>query len=339
VAGLAGGSALGGAAGAGIASVAAGKLNDLSGAIAGSNPTGSADINTALGNIVANAIAAGAGAAVGSNAGAISGYNVDLYNRQLHSDEKEAIADKAGNDGTEQDKLTKAACLAVKCWAQYPVGSDAYNANYVSQLEASQLEPQIEWVNNQKESGLFNYTPGQKVTDMVRSDPLGVAKDTARIVTGGLTVKTGAGICVTTGVGCALGGGEMVAFGLSDMAEGGDSLYNRYNGISSPGTNPLRWGFNQLSPTWGDAAYDGANLVFAIGALRAQVPLKMGTTDGLNRSGSMFDVTVPRMNNNTLVPFIGHVAPYGTTQGILLFGVGTKGLNVINDMREPGGKR
>ncbi|WMY10016.1 hemagglutinin repeat-containing protein [Paraburkholderia phenoliruptrix] len=61
VTGLAGGNAVGGAAGAAIASIAAGKLNKLSDAIAGANPTGSGDVNTALGNIVANAIATGAG--------------------------------------------------------------------------------------------------------------------------------------------------------------------------------------------------------------------------------------------------------------------------------------
>ncbi|MGN5476822.1 hypothetical protein ACTMU2_07250 [Cupriavidus basilensis] len=55
------------------------------------------------------------------------------------------------------------------------------------------------------------------------------------------------------------------------------------------------------------------------------MPLKMGTADGLNRSGSMFDVTVPRFNNNTLIPFTGWTAPYGTTQTILLYGVGAKG--------------
>jgi filamentous hemagglutinin len=263
----------------------------------------------------------------------------DRYNRQLHPEEKNAIAKQANGDQAEQDKLTKAACLAVKCWAEYPVGSDAYNANYVSQLEATQLGPEVEWVNRQQEAGLFNYTPGQKITDMVRSDPLGVGKDAAKIVTGGLTVKTGAGICATTGAGCALGGAGMIAFGAGDMVEGADGLYNRYNGISSAGTNPLRWGFNQLSPTWGDAVYDSANLAFAIGTIRAQVPLKMGTADGLNRSGSMFDVTVSRMNNNTLIPFTGQTAPYGVTQGILLFGVGAKGATVINDVRQAGGKK
>ncbi|CAB4048461.1 hemagglutinin repeat-containing protein [Paraburkholderia phenoliruptrix] len=86
VTGLAGGNALGGAAGAGIASIAAGKLNELSGAIAGSDPTGNPDINKALGNIVSNAIATGAGAAVGGDAGATSAYNVDRFNRSEHDD-------------------------------------------------------------------------------------------------------------------------------------------------------------------------------------------------------------------------------------------------------------
>jgi filamentous hemagglutinin len=88
VTGLAGGNAIGGAAGAGIASIAGGRLNELSGAIAGSNPTGNADMNMALGNIVANAIATSAGAAVGGDAGAFEGYNTDRFNRQLNVDGK-----------------------------------------------------------------------------------------------------------------------------------------------------------------------------------------------------------------------------------------------------------
>ncbi|WP_186059192.1 hemagglutinin repeat-containing protein, partial [Burkholderia gladioli] len=81
VTGLAGGNAVGGAAGAAIASIASGKLNELSGAIAGSDPTGDGNMNQALGNIVANALATGAGAAVGGESGAFSGYNVDRFNR------------------------------------------------------------------------------------------------------------------------------------------------------------------------------------------------------------------------------------------------------------------
>jgi filamentous hemagglutinin len=262
----------------------------------------------------------------------------DRFNRQLHLDEKKAIADKAGNDKAEQDKLTKAACLAVKCWSEYPVGSDAYNSNYVSQLEASQLGPELTWVNQQKETGLFAYTPIPKIGDAVQSDPLGVAKDSAKVVIGGVTAKTGAGLC-TTGAGC-VPGTAMIAFGLSDMAEGADGLYNRYNGINSSGVNPLRWGFNQALPAgWGDIAYDGLNVAGAILALKAPVPLKMGVADGLNRPGSMFDVMVPNINNNRLIPFVNQALPYGTNQAILLFGVGSKGTTVINDIRRAGDQK
>lgn len=336
IGGLGGGSigtALQGAAGAGLSAAIARELNSLSKGI--KDETGSA----LLGNLAANVVAGAGGALVGGGVGATTAANVDLYNRQLHPDEKQAIKEAANGDKAEEDRLTRAACYAVKCWAEFAPGSAEYSANYVSQLEASQLGPELAWVNNQLEAALFVYTPLQKVADMATSDPWGVAKDAAKVVLGGVTAKTGAAICTTTGVGCALGGGGLVLFGLSDMAEGADGLYNSYNGISSPGTNPLRWGFNQLSPTWGDAAYDGVNLALAIGALRAQVPLKMGTADGLNRSGSMFDVTVPRINNNTLIPFTGQAAPYGVTQGILLFGAGSKGLNVINDVLQAGDKK
>ncbi|WP_175820073.1 polymorphic toxin type 22 domain-containing protein [Burkholderia sp. BCC0419] len=95
VTGLAGGNAVGGAAGAAIASIASGKLNELSSAIAGSDPTGNANMNQALGNIVANALATGAGAAVGGEAGAFSGYNADRFNRQLHPDERKWAQDRA----------------------------------------------------------------------------------------------------------------------------------------------------------------------------------------------------------------------------------------------------
>ncbi|MDR5828368.1 hypothetical protein P9250_10840 [Caballeronia sp. LP006] len=86
VAGLGGGSignAAQGAAGAGISAAAAGKLNELSHDIAASSPTGNADADRALGNIIANVIATGAGAAVGGSSGAAAASAVDLYNGQI----------------------------------------------------------------------------------------------------------------------------------------------------------------------------------------------------------------------------------------------------------------
>src|SRR5579863_9509145 len=150
----------------------------------------------------------------------VQAMNKDLYNRQLHPDEKTAIANKAGDDQDAQDRLTKAACIAVKCWAEYPVGSEEYNKNYVSQLEASQLQPELAWVNRQKEAGLFDYTPLQKVGDALQSDPVGVAKDIAKAGVGLATVMNGGVLC-GSGAGCAIGS-WMAAFGTSDMIEGGD---------------------------------------------------------------------------------------------------------------------
>jgi filamentous hemagglutinin len=90
VAGLGGGAgnAVAGAAGAGMASLAAGKLNGLSDAIAGASPTGNPEMDKALGNIVANVVATGAGYVAG-NAGALEAGNVDLYNRTAHEDTNE----------------------------------------------------------------------------------------------------------------------------------------------------------------------------------------------------------------------------------------------------------
>jgi hypothetical protein len=84
-----------------------------------------------------------------SGAGVFAFSDADLYNRQLHPDEKAAIHNKANGDTAEEKKLTRAACYAVKCWAEYPVGSAAYSANYVSPEQAAQLTTELAWVNSQ----------------------------------------------------------------------------------------------------------------------------------------------------------------------------------------------
>ncbi|MEM5330838.1 hypothetical protein VSR34_30175 [Paraburkholderia sp. JHI2823] len=131
----------------------------------------------------------------------------------------------------------------------------------------------------------------------------------------------------------------MATFGMSEVVEGGSGLYNRYNGVNTSGDNPLRWGFNQLNPTWGNAMYDGINFAFSVAALKVQVPLNMGVADGLNRPVSMFGVTVPRIDNVNLWPFIKQPWPYGTAQGALLLGVGSKGAAVVNDVRQAAGDK
>lgn len=151
---------------------------------------------------------------------------------------------------------------------------------------------------------------------------------------GGVTAKTGAALCANA-VGC-VPGGFMVAFGLSDAYEGADGLFARYEGKNRSGINPLRYGINQINPSWGDTAYDGLNLMASVAALRVSVPLKIGNLEGMNRPKSMFGVSVPNIRNQTLIPFINRPAPYGTTQSILLFGAGSKTVTVVNDINKTG---
>jgi hypothetical protein len=87
----------------------------------------------------------------------------------MHFDEKERIRAAAGGDADKQARLTKAACFEIKCWAQFPEGSDLYKANYVSVAEISGLQAEWDWVKGQKNFGAFNYTPSQKFTDWVAS--------------------------------------------------------------------------------------------------------------------------------------------------------------------------
>ncbi len=92
------GSAAAGAAGAGVASALAGKLNGLADEIGGA--TGS----MTLGNVTSNVLAGLGGAVVGGGMGAFTASNADLYNRQLHPEEKtlaKQLADKSGGKYTQ----------------------------------------------------------------------------------------------------------------------------------------------------------------------------------------------------------------------------------------------
>ncbi|WP_186057479.1 hemagglutinin repeat-containing protein [Burkholderia gladioli] len=330
VTGLAGGNTVGGAAGAAIASIASGKLNELSGAIADSDPTGDVNMNQALGNIVANALATGAGAAVGGESGAFSGYNVDRFNRQLHAEEKKAISEKANGDRALEDRLTRAACFIDQCWIEFPPNSAAFNASFVSLVEAENLKSEIGWVKSQQGQGLFVYTGGQQYVDNVKANIIAPGKDAIKLVTGGLTAVTGLGVCGFGGVACIVGG-PMAAMGASDFAEGASGLFNFYMGKGAAGYNPLRETFSSISPQWGGTAYDVVNFSVSVGGLWAPRTLNVGLADGLGRPQSMFGVSVPAYNNVTLFPPTKMPLP-GVNQPLMLFGVGSRGIAVYNDV-------
>jgi filamentous hemagglutinin len=105
VTGLGGGNALGGALGVGLTSRLGGVLNDLSDEIRNRRPTGNADIDQALGQIVATGVGTALGAAVGGSSGAFTGFNTDRFNRQLGSHEPKLashIADKSNGQYTQE---------------------------------------------------------------------------------------------------------------------------------------------------------------------------------------------------------------------------------------------
>ncbi|MCA8104322.1 hemagglutinin repeat-containing protein [Burkholderia sp. BCCIQ04A] len=215
VTGLAGGNAVGGAAGAAIASIASGKLNELSSAIAGSDPTGNANMNQALGNIVANALATGAGAAVGGEAGAFSGYNVDRFNRQLHPDERQWAKDKAKDFAKFYEEKTGKALTVeqarnmllangyrlVDAAASKGPGGDATAVAYISQnggglFHATPAEYNSPFLSGNKDGSL---TPEQKALPGAVANPKAGLVIAGGLVTAGLAPEIAAGLAAIPG--------------------------------------------------------------------------------------------------------------------------------------------
>ncbi|CAB3797243.1 hypothetical protein LMG28138_04218 [Pararobbsia alpina] len=230
-----------GAAGAGIASsLAAGKLNELSGAIADASPAGNATIDTALGNIVANVIATGAGAAVGGEVGALSAYNVDRFNRQLHPDERQWAKDNAKtfaqfyegktgrsitSDQAQQILLANGYIRVDQAAASGP-GYDATAAQYITQYAGNLFTATPAEYKNPLLYGNANgsLTPEQRALPGAVANPT-VGLVTAGVITGGLAAApavvagTAAAIeaCVINPVLCA----NHAGIAIGEIAAGG----------------------------------------------------------------------------------------------------------------------
>jgi len=285
---------------------------------------------TLLTNVAAGAAGAAAGGAIGGASGAISGgggaLSADMYNRQLHPDEKAAIAKKSNGDKDLENELTRAACYVVQCWAEFTPNSAQYQENFVSIVEAENLKSQIDWVVEQQSRGLFVYSESQRYVDNVKSNLIAPAKDVVKVATGTIATTTGLGLCSATGVGC-IAGGPMAAMGASDITEGGTGLYRFYFGDGAVGYNPLKSAATTVFPQWGEVGYDVVNFVVSLGALSAPQVLNVGLADGLGRAKSMFGVTVPAFNNVKLLPLTKMPLP-GVNQPAMLIGVGVKGAAV-----------
>ncbi|MBN9096394.1 hypothetical protein, partial [Pandoraea pnomenusa] len=276
--------------------------------------------------------------AVGGSSGAFAGYNVDRFNRQLHPDERKAIADKANGDKAAQDRLTKAACYAVQCWAQFPIGSDEYNASFVSQGALIGLQAELDWVKSQQTDGRFVYSLIDNVSDSAKSIVGPVAENGIKVVAGGMAIAGGFAACSSL-VGCALGGPTAV-FGGSETIEGVTGLYRFATGSGPAGFNPVRDLLVANLPVgWGNVTYDvgalGANML----SLGIRMPYNIGFTDGVNRSKSIFGVTTSKWNNPMLNPMTKQQLPSYVGQGILTYGIGSKGVKIFNDIQESKNER
>ncbi|WP_150575005.1 hypothetical protein [Pandoraea aquatica] len=333
VAGLGGGNALGGALGAGLTSKLGRVLDGVSDDIRKKRPTGNADMDEALGQIVATGLGTAVGAMAGGSSGAFTGFNTDRFNRQLHPDEKRAIAAKANGDKAALDRLTKAACYNVQCWAEFPEGSDAYNASYVSQAALIGLEPELAWIKSQQAEGRFIYKLGESLLDATKGIGVPIAKNGAKAIAGGAAVAGGFVAC-TSLVGCAIGGSAAV-FGGSEAVEGLTGLYQLTTGKGADGYNPVRELLVTNMPEgWGDTTYDIGALGSNVFGLWVRLPYNIGFTKGIDRKKSIFGVKTTKWNNPLVNPITKKPLPSYVSQGIFTFGVGSKSSKVIDDIRD-----
>jgi len=272
-----------------------------------------------------------------------SAVNVEANNRQLHQDEKEMIAKKANGNKAAEERLTKAACYAVQCWAEYPENSKEREAAYVSVMDAYTLKDELAWVQSQQKKGQFTYTNTQQFVDYVKKDVkenvLPALGNSLKVATGGLSAAGGYTLCSTTGIGC-IPGAWMIAFGAGNITEGATGLYNQYQGNGAPGFNPIKQAFNQALPgNWGRIAYAGVDFGISILSMRGQVPLNVGLADGLGRPTSMFGVTVSKIDNPMLLPFSKLPLPGGTGAVVATTGTIVKAGEFGKELYSEGSKK
>ncbi|MDQ5880396.1 MAG: filamentous hemagglutinin, partial [Pseudomonadota bacterium] len=209
--GMAGGTS--GALGAGASAAAAPLLNELQEGIAkGLKDAGANDSVAKLaGQLISGATAAGIGAAAGGTQGAMTAFNADANNRQLHPTEKQRIKELAKDDPQKEARLSAAACALVKCYAEYPEGSAAYTALKAMADAGSSEALAFERQQLQQQQGLFGYSTQGLFSDK-NFDAAKQVDNTYQVTTralgAGQTVLGGLGVAgsvATAPVSCATG--------------------------------------------------------------------------------------------------------------------------------------
>lgn len=270
VGGLTAGAA--GAVGAGSASAAAPKIEELQTSLR--TALKEAGVGDSAANLISSlaggATAAGIGgvSSGGSAAGAVTAFNADMNNRQLHPSEKQRITELAKGDARKEARLTAAACALVKCYAEYPEGSDAYNALKAMADVGSNDAMASERQQLQAQQSLFGYSKTDQFLDSAKQvnntyqvstralgagqAALGAAGVAASVVTAPASCSTGIGcvanaVVATTSLDAVYTGSKQAISGQSE-----DSLLNQ--ALQGLGMSPEASSYAEMALGIGAAA-------------------------------------------------------------------------------------
>ena len=196
--------------------------------------------------MTALAIGAAAGAVTGGSSetmkqGALTSYNAETYNRQLHQNEKERIKLLANGDEEKERRLEIAACALVHCSAQIPTDDPDYAKSYEQARAVEQLGNTAEYAQERAllkrqtetfsdpfgssvQNKLFEYNNTYKALDHANRIDTKYAVTTraggvVQAVGGVATMAVGTGLC-ETGIGC-VAGVPVAAYGADNTYTGG----------------------------------------------------------------------------------------------------------------------
>ena len=244
--------------------------------------------------MTALAIGAAAGAVTGGTSetikqGALTSYNAETYNRQLHQNEKERIKLLANGDEEKERRLEIAACALVHCSAQIPTDDPDYAKSYeqaraVEQLgntaeyaqERALLKRQTETFSDPFGSGvqnkLFEYNNTYKALDHANRIDTKYAVTTraggvVQAVGGVAAMAVGTGLC-ETGIGC-VAGVPVAAYGADNTYTGGRVILT--------GKNQNTLGGQLLSQVTG-LSPETANFVYSLPSLYTGAKPILGAT-------------------------------------------------------------
>jgi filamentous hemagglutinin len=304
-----------GAAGAGTAGLAAPKLNEMQANLedalikAGMNAT----LAKGAAANVSGVTAAGIGGAVGGTTGAGAGLSVDANNRQLHPHEKARIKQLASEDPRKEARLTAAACAMVRCYAEYPVDSQAYlQLKQLALIGASDaLSNERNLLSQQK--GMFDYSTDGLLSG-VNKDAFKQINNTHQITTraigfgqtglgalGFAASVTSAPVICATGIGCvtnAVAGTmsmDAMYSGAKQLFSGNSENTFLIQGLNSLGLSPQASALVEMALGFGSAATAGKVAVRAIDQSIALNKLSAASYENFTTNGVKATAEVMQM--------------------------------------------